>query len=278
MIKKEGHSHTEFCPHGSGDDVEAMIQKAIKLGFDSYSITEHAPLPPEFKTEYAGNPTGFTEASMAASDLPAYFKKCERLRDQYRDQIQINIGFELDYLPHHTDWTRAFLSEYGPRTTDNILSIHFMQGTHQHFWCVDDTLADFKAGLLDNLPDGQRLYRQYFNALIAAVSVDLGPYAPHRIGHITLIRKFQDYFKLPDHYDQQTQIVLDHLLVLLRQKGYALDYNAAGLYKEYCNDAYPDLATVRQAQQLGIPLVYGSDAHSVKEVGHGYHALMANLD
>lgn len=45
LIKREGHSHTEFCPHGSGEDVELMIQKAIKLGFQEYSITEHAPLP-----------------------------------------------------------------------------------------------------------------------------------------------------------------------------------------------------------------------------------------
>ncbi len=48
VIKREGHSHTEFCPHGSGDDVELMIQKAIRLGFKEYSITEHAPLPAGF--------------------------------------------------------------------------------------------------------------------------------------------------------------------------------------------------------------------------------------
>lgn len=29
MSRKDGHSHTEFCPHGSGDDVEQMIQNGI---------------------------------------------------------------------------------------------------------------------------------------------------------------------------------------------------------------------------------------------------------
>lgn len=278
MLKKEGHSHTEFCPHGSGDDVEQMIQKAIKLGFETYSITEHAPLPDDFKGEYAGNETGLTEASMKMSDLPAYFKKCRQMQAKYGDQIQINVGFELDFLPHHVDWTRDFMNEYGPQTSDNILSVHFMQGTDDHFWCVDDTMPDFERGLLANAADGQTLYQQYFNALIEAVSTDLGPFAPQRIGHITLIRKFQDYFHLPRTYDADTQTILGQLLTLISQQGRQLDYNAAGLYKPFCNEVYPDLPTVQLAQRLQIPLVFGSDAHSIAEVGHGFHTLAAMLN
>lgn len=278
MLKQDGHSHTEFCPHGSGDDVELMIQKAIKMGFESYSITEHAPLPPEFKNEYAGAETGLTEASMAMSDLPAYFKKCRQMQAEYGDQIHINIGFELDFLPHHVAWTRDFMNEYGPETSDNVLSVHFMQGTNDQFWCVDDTLADFETGLLANAADGQTLYQQYFQALIDAVQADLGAYAPKRIGHITLIKKFQDYFNLPQAFDDQTQSTMTTLLNLIKHQGLALDYNAAGLYKEWCNETYPDSVTLKQIQSLGIPLVYGSDAHSIKEVGHGYHTLMAMID
>uniref|UniRef100_UPI00345F1315 histidinol-phosphatase HisJ n=1 Tax=Lentilactobacillus sp. TaxID=2767931 RepID=UPI00345F1315 len=109
MLKREGHSHTEFCPHGSGDDVELMIQKAIKLGFQEYSITEHAPLPKQFAQLYAGQKTGLTEAAMAAGDLDAYFEKANRMKAKYADQIKIRIGFEVDYLPDFTDWTREFL-------------------------------------------------------------------------------------------------------------------------------------------------------------------------
>lgn len=274
MLKQDGHSHTEFCPHGSGDDVELMIQKAIRLGFKSYSVTEHAPLPPAFRQEYAGAETGYTEASMAMSDLPAYFKKIHQMQTKYGAQIHINVGFEVDFLPHHVQWTRDFLNEYGPQTTDNVLSVHFMQGTDDQFWCVDDTLEDFKRGLLTPAADGQALYRQYFNAVIEAVTADLGQYAPKRIGHITLIKKFQDYFGLPRTYDEQTRQSITALLQAIKQQGRELDYNAAGLYKEFCNETYPDLPILKQARQLQIPLVYGSDAHSIKEVGHGYHTLM----
>ncbi|MTV81694.1 histidinol-phosphatase HisJ [Secundilactobacillus folii] len=277
MLKKDGHSHTEFCPHGSGEDVELMIQKAIRMGFQAYSITEHAPLPPDFKREYAGLETGLTTASMSMTDLPAYFKKCRQMQQKYSSQIQINVGFELDFLPHHVAWTREFMNEYGPQTTDNVLSVHFMQGRDNHFWCVDDTLQDFKKGLLTHAQGGQQLYQQYFEALITAAKADLGDYTPKRIGHITLIKKFQDYFGLPHDYSATTQSVISTLLKTIQTQGKELDYNAAGLYKEFCNETYPDFNILQQAKALGIPLVYGSDAHSIKEVGHGYHTLMAQI-
>ncbi len=142
---------------------------------------------------------------MAMSDLPAYFKKVQRMQDKYGAQIQINVGFEVDFLPNQVQWTRDFLNEYGPQTTDNVLSVHFMQGTDDHFWCVDDSLDDFEKGLLKPASNGQSLYRQYFETVTEAVNADLGSYAPKRIGHITLIKKFQDYFGLPRTYDAETE-------------------------------------------------------------------------
>ncbi|MFD0896736.1 histidinol-phosphatase HisJ [Loigolactobacillus binensis] len=273
-MKKEGHSHTEFCPHGSGDDVELMIQKAIKFGFTEYSITEHAPLPPAFKQDYAGTLTGLTEASMALSDLPAYFKKCRHLQTKYQAQLKINIGFELDFLPTQLAWTRDFWAEYGPQTQDNVLSVHFMQGTAAKFWCVDDTLADFKTGLLDpQKGNGQALYGQYLRALLVAVQTDLGVNAPRRLGHMTLIKKFQDYFNLPAKFNAANLALVDQLFTVLAQRHFALDLNAAGLYKPYCNESYPYPDLIVAAKAASIPLVYGSDAHSIAEIGQAYHQL-----
>lgn len=273
-MKKDGHSHTEFCPHGSGDDVELMIQKAIKFGFSEYSITEHAPLPPDFKHDYAGAMTGLTEASMALNDLPAYFKKCQQLQAKYRGQIKINIGFELDFLPTQVAWTRDFWAEYGPQTQDNVLSIHFMQGAAAKFWCVDDTTADFKKGLLDpQNGDAQALYSQYLQALLVAVQTDLGPHAPIRLGHMTLIKKFQEYFNLPTKFNATNLALVDQLFASLKQRHFSLDLNTAGLYKPYCNETYPYSDLILRAQAAGIPLIYGSDAHSIAEVGHAYHQI-----
>lgn len=273
MLKREGHSHTEFCSHGSGDDVELMIQKAIKLGFQEYSITEHAPLPPDFSAHYEGQPTGLTEASMAASDLDAYFAKMTRMRQKYAGQIQIHIGFEVDYLPEFTEWTKDFLSEYGSQTDDNLLSVHFLKGKNNHYWCVDDTVADFQEGLLSQAADSQALYVSYFKQVLASVNADLGQFAPRRIAHMTLIKKFQDYFDLDHSFSVQNERLINGILLAVKAQGRQLDLNAAGLYKAYCNEQYPTLEIIKMAKLLKIPFVYGSDAHSIDAVGQGYNCM-----
>ena len=50
-----------------------------------------------------------------------------------------------------------------------------------------------------------------------------------------------------------------------------LDFNTAGLYKPYCNEVYPGKQILQIACEKKIPLVFGSDAHSISEVGRGYH-------
>ena len=267
----DGHTHTQFCPHGSGQDAELMIQRAIKLGFKKYCITEHAPLPPDFEDDYAGTKEGLTEASMASSDLEKYFQEMTRLQKKYQSEIKITIGFEVDYLPGFEDWTKGFLDEYGPRTQENILSVHFMRGTDQKLWCVDFGVDDFQQGFKSLLERPQDVFTRYFQTVRNSVQADLGTYRPIRIGHMSLVRKYQDYFHLPSHYDEKNLLLIDEILQDVKQQNRQLDLNLAGLYKPFCNDFYPGQSILTRAQKLDIPLIYGSDAHDVLSVGRGYH-------
>ena len=40
---KDGHIHTPYCPHGTDDKFEQYVEKAIKVGLDEISFTEHFP-------------------------------------------------------------------------------------------------------------------------------------------------------------------------------------------------------------------------------------------
>jgi histidinol-phosphatase (PHP family) len=51
-----------------------------------------------------------------------------------------------------------------------------------------------------------------------------------------------------------------------------IDLNAAGLFKPDCQEIYPPSWILLEAIQRKIPLVYGSDAHSVQGVGQGFEA------
>ncbi|KRL37310.1 histidinol-phosphatase HisJ [Liquorilactobacillus uvarum] len=270
-MKMDGHTHTELCPHGSGEPVEKMIQRAIALGFDRYCITEHAPLPHGFLKKYRGSIEGLTTASLAWDDLETYFTLAEKMKKKYASQIQISIGFEVDYLPEFEDEIKAFLDEYGARTQQNILSVHFMQGKEDGLWCLDYTIDDFANGFEPFLREPQKLYQKYLNLVYRSVTSDLGKYRPQRIGHMSLIKKYQDYFHLPELFDAANIELIKKILDILVDQKREIDFNTAGMYKPYCNDFYPGEQISKLAFQKKIPLIFGSDAHSIEEVGRGYH-------
>ena len=267
----DGHTHTELCPHGSGESTEKMVQRAIQLGMKKYCFTEHAPLPPDFRRQYAGDESGFTEASLTMAQVPTYLALARKLQAKYAAKIKITIGFEVDFLPDHTDWTRNFLNEYGPQTQESILSVHFMRGHANRFWCVDNGTDDFKAGFQQWFADPQVVFKHYYDTVLASVAADLGAYAPQRIGHMSLVRKYQDYFNLTAPLDEQNLHLIDQILDLIHLQNRELDLNLAGLYKPFCNDFYPGNQILKRAQSRDIPLVYGSDAHDIMSVGRGQH-------
>jgi len=267
----DGHTHTELCPHGSGESTEKMVQRAIQLGMQKYCLTEHAPLPPEFAANYAGDPTGITEASLTMAQVPTYLALGRRLQATYRDQIEITLGFEVDYLPGFEAWTRHFLATYGPQTQESILSVHFMPGMAGKTWGIDLSPENFGAAFQGWLATPQDLFRIYYQTVLASVQADLGPYAPQRIGHMSLVRKYQDYFKLTAPLDSKNLALVDQILDLMATQHRELDLNLAGLYKPFCNDFYPGAQCLAHAKQRGISLIFGSDAHDIMSVGRGQH-------
>jgi len=269
----DGHTHTELCPHGSGESTEKMVQRAIQLGMQKYCITEHAPLPPTFAATYAGDSTGITEASLTMAQVPIYLALGRHLQQQYRDQIEISVGFEVDYLPGFEAWTRDFLTTYGPQTQESILSVHFMPGVKDKTWAIDLSPENFGVAFADWLNQPQCLFQIYYQTVLASVQADLGPYAPQRIGHMSLVRKYQDYFELAEPLAAENLKLVDQILDLLVSQQRELDLNLAGLYKPFCNDFYPGDQIIQRAKQRGIPLIYGSDAHDIVSVGRGQHLI-----
>ncbi|WP_238334008.1 histidinol-phosphatase HisJ [Companilactobacillus halodurans] len=135
-----GHTHTEFCPHGSREDTELFIQQAIQSGFKTYTITEHFPMPKEFYENVAGSKHAIETAAMQFSELPAYFEKMNYLKAKYADKIKILIGFEVDYFEEFRDWTESMLAKYADEIDDAILSVHFLPTDHG-LRAVDDSFG-----------------------------------------------------------------------------------------------------------------------------------------
>lgn len=273
MLKIDGHTHTELCPHGSHESTRAMVERAIELGFDEYWITEHAPMPKDFVQRFAGPADDWQTEGLSWEQVDDYLNLVEQMQSEYADQIKISIGFEIEYLAGFEETTRAFLDQYGKNTQHNILSVHYLQDDQGKFWGIDYSADELQAGFANELKTPQLLYQRYLKTVLASASCDLGSFGPDRLGHLSLIKKYQDYFGLPEAFDRSCQQLIDEIMTTASQRQLSLDFNSAGLYKKYCNDFYPGSQIVLAALKAGVPLIFGSDAHGIDQVGRGWHAM-----
>lgn len=271
-MKRDGHTHTEFCPHGKVDDTELLIKRAINLGFKEYSITEHAPLPDGIMKLSAGDPEVWTTASIALSDVDNYFKRMNSLRKKYASDIVIHIGFELDYFSEFEGWTRDFLNEYGPQTDDGVLSVHFLEG-QDGLRGIDYSFEEYKIGVVDYLGSFEKAQKLYYQKVLASLEADLGSWKPKRLGHISLCQKFEQFFEETTDYSPKNIELVHTLLTRVQQEKYSLDLNTAGFYKQGYQQSYPQVWITEKANKLGIPFVYGSDTHALSDVGQGYEKI-----
>lgn len=267
MKKKDGHIHSPFCPHGTKDSLHEYAEKAIQNGFTEITFTEHAPLPSDFS-----DPVPEQDSSMKDSDLEDYFEAVNKVKEQYSKHIKIFAGLEVDYIEGFEEGTKKVLETAGPFIDDAILSVHFLK-IGKEYWCMDYN-EDVFAELIKKCGSAEDVYDLYYSTLEKSLLAELGPYKPKRIGHVTLARKFQMVH--PSAFDEQSALM--KLFALIKEQEYQIDFNTAGLRKPYCGETYPPLHYAEMALSLGIPLVYGSDAHSAKDVGTGYEIFQSVLN
>jgi len=268
-MKRDGHSHSHFCMHASGEELEAYIVRAIELGFEMYTVSEHLPYPDEFLKGLAYPQEIIDSLKIKDDDYDAYIREAQRLKTKYRDRIQLLVGAEVDFLDEYMPYTRYMLAEYGPYLDDSLLSVHFIRG-RRGWRAVDQDLEDFEDGLLKYYGSYEKVQLAYYRTIKDALKAELGPHKPKRIGHLSLCNKFQCRFNPDGHVDAEVQKAVLNILGHLKKHGCSLDVNAAGLFKEYCREIYPAPWIIAAAKEKGIPMVYGSDSHSPAHVGRGY--------
>ncbi len=264
-MKKDGHIHTPFCPHGSPDSFEEYIEKAIQHHFTHISFTEHAPLPIVFD-----DPTPDKDSGMKPEYLQDYITQLQQLKLHYKNKIHINIGLEVDYISGYEKEISNFLQIYGPQLDDAILSVHFLYYEGE-YCCIDFSKEEYLR-FAKKVGGMQALYNLYYETVRASIVADLGPYKPKRIGHPTLIHKFQ--LAHSEHIEDEAQV--KDILRLMQEHSYELDFNSAGLSKPFCRETYPPSHLFEYAKSIGLPCTFGSDAHTVKDLHQHYDTIFTD--
>ena len=101
--KSNFHTHTPRCNHAVGEERE-YIENAIRLGLTALGFSDHSPYL--FDGDYY---SGFR---MRPEQFPDYMETLLALREEYRDQIRIYIGLEVEYYPALFGRLLDFLKPY----------------------------------------------------------------------------------------------------------------------------------------------------------------------
>jgi histidinol-phosphatase (PHP family) len=226
------HNHTSRCNHAEGT-VDEYIQRAIELGIDIYGFSEHAPM--DFDEKYR----------LPFCDMGAYVNDVLEAKERYKNDIEILLGYEVDYLPGHMD-DRVLNAE-----VDYLIgSVHFIDK-----WGFDN--PEFLGGW--KTKDVDEIWQAYFEATEAMANT--GKF--DIVGHLDLIKVFKYMPK------QDVRILAKNALKAIRASNMVLEVNAAGLRKPI-GEIYPSRQLLEEAYALDIPITFSSDAHAVDQIGFGY--------
>ena len=150
------HTHTARCRHAFDTDEEYVL-RAIEGGVKYMGFSDHAPF-----VFHDGHESHYRIPMNEAQD---YFNEINRLREKYKDKIDIKIGFELEYYPDYFEDMLKTARELGAEYL--ILGQHYLGNE------IPNGVPAKKA---TNNPDDLRLY---VDNVIAAIKSGVFTYVAH---------------------------------------------------------------------------------------------------
>ena len=228
MMKANYHAHTPRCGHARGTERE-YVEAAVKAGIKIFGMADHSPYP--LKEGYISG------MRMRLEETEGYVRILEDLRQEYKDDIEIHIGLEAEYMPERFGAYLEFLKDYPIEYL--ILGQHMLDEDQPGArWCGAPTSdRSFLTGYVDQVLEGLKTGKFLYLA-----HPDLINYAGDN-----------DFYRLE----------MRRLIWGAKALGVPLELNFLGLME---NRNYPNPVFWTMVGEEGAPVVYGADAHRPENV------------
>ncbi|MGB2553309.1 histidinol-phosphatase [Campylobacter sp. MOP51] len=228
-MKVDLHNHTPLCKHAV-DEPREYVLEAIKSGCSYFGFSDHAPM--KFDEAYR----------MSFNQMEIYEREIFNLQDEFKDKIEILLGYEVDFLEGFMD--ERVLN----RKVDYLIgSVHFING-----WGFDNPefIGEYKNKDID------KIWEDYFyciNALARSGKFDI-------VGHLDLIKVFKFLPK------KDVRTIAKDALSAIKKANLVVEINAAG-FRKPITEQYPSNLLLEELVNLDIAITFGSDAHAKDQVG-----------
>lgn len=187
----------------------------------------------------------------------AYLKEAVRLREKYKDQITILIGFEGEWIRPDYAETIIELSK-DPAVDYFIGSVHHVHGIPIDY----DRTMYLNARSVSGTTDSQ-LFEDYFDSQYEMLKA----LKPQVVGHFDLIRLWSDDkdVDLKEMGGEVWRKVVRNL-ELVKEQGGLLEVNSAALRKGM-REPYPGKAICQEFMKMGGLFTLSDDSHGIEQVG-----------
>ena len=231
------HTHTYRCGHAVGKE-EEYIKRAIEMGVKYMGFSEHFPL--KFSD---GTQSGYR---LAVENIEDYVNQINVLREKYKDQIEIKLGFEMEYYKELFDEMLNNAIKYGAE--------YLILG--EHYICPENSGAE---AATRETYDEEKL-EAYTNCVVEAIETKKYTY----VAHPDIINFKGDREKLEEAYRQ--------ICIASRETNIPLELNFLGIRG---NRNYPNELFFKIAGEEKSPITFGFDAHSKAEAYDGKSLIKA---
>lgn len=225
--KANYHTHTTRCKHAEGDERE-YIEKAIEAGYQVLGFSDHSP--------YLWGIDYVSPIRMEMHELEGYVRTIEKLREEYKKDITIYTGLEIEYFPELFENTVEQLKQYP--LDYMILGQHYFTTEigYKHVgrrWEEESYLQTYVKRVEAALKTGYFLY----------------------VAHPDIIK----YVGEPEVYEKY----LVQLAKVLKKHNKPIEVNVNG-YREGIH--YPNPRFVEIGIENGNDFIIGVDAHAPNEL------------
>lgn len=248
------HSHTYRCGHADNTYTdEEYVLDYIKNGFKKIAFTDHAPEKKKVDKR--------EDMRMDYGQRQEYYNSVKKLKEKYADKIEIQTGFEIEYLPDDVENILELKSE----TDKLILGQHFV---------YDDDEKNLKIVKNKKLFEDRFLVK-YGNYVEKAMELKI----PDIIAHPDFVMQGREKFgKLEEEVTRQ-------ICKSAEKYGIPLEINLNGVFsKTYYKDrklnddsfevqvsrlkdvVYPCKDFWKIASEYNVKVLYGLDTHQRRHI------------
>lgn len=251
------HCHCSFCDGKAS--FEHFVKAAVEMGFTSFGMSSHAPLP--FSTHWA---IADREA------VNGYLEEFRRLKDAYSSRIELYVGMEIDYLNEESNPSASYFRELP--LDYRIGSVHLLYDKTGEVVDIDCSPERFREIVDGNFNgDLERVVRLYYERLMRMV--ELGGF--DILGHADKMHYNVSCYspELPDEpwYNSLMADYFNHIAA----SGCMVEINTKAYLQR--GTFFPNQRHFKRLKELRIPVLVNSDAHSPEKMNDGRNEALTAL-